>query len=121
MKFAIMTIKDSPNYGGILQAYALETKIKEYGNECDLIDYITPDFKKKFTFFGKPKRMKTIYWIYKKVQYPLMRKMMRKMMPFYKNHMTVTRKFTDSNELRELNQYYDGFVTGSDQVFACDL
>ena len=120
-RIAIMTLKDSPNYGGILQAYALETKIKQLGFDCDLIDYITPEFKKKFTFFGKPPRMSLIYWIYKKAQYPLMRKMMRKMMPFYTRHMTLTRKFTNSDELNELNLTYDGFVTGSDQVFACDL
>ena len=120
-RFAIMTLKDSPNYGGVLQAYALETAIKRYGFACDLIDYITPEFKQKFTFFGKPPRMSHIYWIYKKMQYPLMRKMMRKIMPFYTNHMTLTRKFDSSEELKELNRIYDGFVTGSDQVFACDL
>lgn len=120
-RFAIMTLKDSPNYGGILQAYALEMAIKKLGYDCDLIDYITPEFKQKFTFFGKPPRMSFIYWVYKKVQYPLMCKMMRKMMPFYKNHMTLTRKFNSSSELCELNESYDGFITGSDQVFACDL
>lgn len=120
MKIAVITLKDSPNYGGILQAYALQKAIEKLGHECDLIDYITPDFKLKFTFFGWPKNMKAIYWIYKKVQYPLMVVMMKKMMPFYR-HMNLTRKYTLPSELKELNDKYDAFVTGSDQVWACDL
>lgn len=120
MKVAVITLKDSPNYGGILQAYALQKAIIKLGHQCDLIDYMTEDFRKKFTFFGKPPRMKTIYWIYKKVQYPIMVQMMKKMMPFYQ-HMNVTRHFDKPEELKELNNEYDVFVTGSDQVWACDL
>ncbi len=120
MKVAVITLKDSPNYGGILQAYALQEAIKKLGHECDLIDYMTDDFRKKFTFFGKPPRMKMIYWIYKKVQYPIMVCMMKKMMPFY-DHMSLTRHFSLKDELKELNKKYDAFVTGSDQVWACDL
>jgi len=120
MKVAVITLKDSPNYGGILQAYALQKAIIRLGHECDLIDYMNADFRKKFTFFGKPPRMNTLYWIYKKVQYPLMVQMMKKMMPFY-HHMNVTRHFEYKEDLRELNKDYDAFVTGSDQVWACDL
>ena len=120
MKVAVITLKDSPNYGGILQAYALQVAIKKLGHQCELIDYMTDDFRKKFSFFGKPPRMKTIYWIYKKVQYPIMVQMMRKMMPFY-NHMDLTRHFESKEQLFELNNDYDAFVTGSDQVWACDL
>lgn len=120
MKVAVITLKDSPNYGGILQAYALQKAIIKLGHQCDLIDYMTEDFRKKFTFFGKPPRMKTIYWIYKKVQYPIMVQMMKKMMPFYE-HMSLTRHFSLKDELKELNEKYDAFVTGSDQVWACDL
>lgn len=120
MKIAVITLKDSPNYGGILQAYALQKAIEKLGHNCDLIDFITPDFKLKFTFFGWPKNMRAIYWIYKKVQYPLMIIMMKKMMPFYRR-MNLTRKFVNPLELGELNDKYDAFVTGSDQVWACDL
>lgn len=120
MKIAVITLKDSPNYGGILQAYALQKSIEKLGHECDLIDYITSDFRLKFTFWGKPKNMSIVYWIYKKIQYPLMMVMMMKMMPFYK-HMNLTRKFSTPSGLKELNDEYDAFVTGSDQVWACDL
>jgi len=120
MKIAVITLKDSPNYGGILQAYALQKALEKLGHECDLIDYITHDFRLKFTFFGWPKNMNLTYWIYKKVQFPLMVVMMRKMMPFYK-HMNLTRKFSNPEELKELNDKYDAFITGSDQVWACDL
>ena len=121
MKIAVITLKDSPNYGGILQAYALQRVLKEAGYECDLIDYMNQDFREKFTFFGRPQNMRTIYWLYKKAQYPLMCVMMKRLMPFYSKHMTMTRHFEKPDELKELNKDYDCFITGSDQVWACDL
>ena len=120
MKVAVITLKDSPNYGGILQAYALQKVIENLGNECVLIDYMTTEFRKKFSFLGKPESMSRVYWLYKKVQYPLMIIMMKRMMPFY-NHMNLTRHYTNPVELKELEDKYDIFVTGSDQVWACDL
>lgn len=120
MKIAVITLKDSPNYGGILQAYALQKVIQKMGYQCDLIDYMNCDFKKKFSFMGRPKKMSKLYWIYKKIQYPLMVYMMNKMMPFYR-HMNLTKHFINKGELSSLNQDYDIFITGSDQVWACDL
>lgn len=120
MKIAVITLKDSPNYGGILQAYALQKVIEKLGHDCTLIDYMNDDFRHKFTFFGKPKEMGIIYWLFKKVQYPLMTVMMKRMMPFY-NHTKLTKHFNSSEELAELNAKYDIFITGSDQVWACDL
>lgn len=121
MKAAVITLKDSPNYGGILQAYALQKVVEGYGHECVLIDYMNDEFRQKFTFFGKPEGMANIYWLFKKAQYPLMRIMMKKLMPFYR-HMKLTRKFENKEQLKELNnEPYDVFITGSDQVWACDL
>ena len=120
MKIAVITLKDSPNYGGILQSYALQKAIIELGHECTLIDYTNIDFKRKYTFCGKPSNMGLVYWIYKKVQYPIMYKMIHKMFPFY-NHLHLTRHFDNPEELKELNSQFDAFITGSDQVWACDL
>ena len=50
MKIAVITLKDSPNYGGILQSYALQKAIIGIGHECTLIDYTNIDFKRKYTF-----------------------------------------------------------------------
>lgn len=119
-KVAVMTLKDSPNYGGILQAYALQKAVEKLGHECYLIDYMNREFRRKFAFFGKPRGMSTLYWLFKKAQYPLMTVMMRRMMPFY-DHMNVTEHFEDPKELKKLNSEFDMFMTGSDQVWACDL
>lgn len=120
VKTAVITLKDSPNYGGILQAYALQKVIKKLGYECVLIDYMNDEFRHKFSFFGKPQGMSTTYWIFKKLQYPLMKVMMKRMMPFY-NHMEITRQIKKPEELAVLNKEFDIFITGSDQVWACDL
>lgn len=120
MKVAVMTLKDSPNYGGILQAYALQKAVEKLGHECYLIDYMNHEFRHKFTFFGKPRGMSTVYWLFKKAQYPLMMIMIKRMMSFY-DHMNVTKHFENPKELKKLNSKFDLFITGSDQVWACDL
>lgn len=53
-KIAIMTWHNYNNYGGILQAYALKSKIQEINNNAkvDMLDYIPlpPNKKRKFIF-----------------------------------------------------------------------
>ena len=41
-RVGIVTIHDSPNYGGSLQAYALYKYIKDKGAECEIIDIRRP-------------------------------------------------------------------------------
>ena len=38
-KICILTFHRAINYGALLQAYALQCKIKELGIECDILDY----------------------------------------------------------------------------------
>lgn len=110
MKIVVITLKVSPNYGGILQAYSLQKAIEKLGHECVLIDYMNNEFRHKFTFFGKPTGMSILYSLFKKAQYPLMTLMMKRMMSFYR-YMNLTRHFEKPNELTELNNIYDVFVT----------
>lgn len=42
MRAGIVTIHDSPNYGGSLQAYALYEYIKNKGTDCEIIDVRRP-------------------------------------------------------------------------------
>lgn len=39
MKYGILTYHNIPNFGAVLQAYALYEKIREIGIECEIIDY----------------------------------------------------------------------------------
>lgn len=42
MKIGILTLPLTSNYGGILQAYAMQTILERMGNEVDIIEQIYP-------------------------------------------------------------------------------
>lgn len=39
MKYGILTYHNIPNIGAVLQAYALCIKLREFGVDCEIIDY----------------------------------------------------------------------------------
>ena len=39
MKIGIITFQKSKNYGGVLQAYALYTRLKQLGYSVEMVDY----------------------------------------------------------------------------------
>lgn len=116
----ILTFHRAFNYGAVLQAYALRITFIRLNCKCDIINYssyidedynITPKYKgsvKEFIF--------DFFRIYPK----FMKK--RKFIGFYKNFLNVDFNNTiDINLLNGLNEIYDLFVSGSDQVFNLNL
>lgn len=55
MKIAILTLPLHTNYGGILQAYALQTVLERMGHEVVVID--TPNVKSAPSLFTLAKRL----------------------------------------------------------------
>ena len=40
-KVGIITFHASHNYGSMLQAYALQQVVKSFGNECEIINFLS--------------------------------------------------------------------------------
>ena len=58
MKAGILTYHNAKNYGAVLQAFALKTVIEQLGHECEVINYINPEFHN--VFWKKQDYLKTI-------------------------------------------------------------
>lgn len=122
MRIAILTQPLRANYGGILQAYALQYTLKKLGHNSTIIEqeYIQP-IKYFKLLFDIPKRLYTKY-ILKKREYIFSEHINNK-------HQIERRKYTSSfitkyiqncftkgyNSI-DINQY-DAFIVGSDQVW----
>ena len=52
MKIGILTFHCAHNYGAVLQAYALQEKLRELGNEVEIIDYRQPVIIKNYSWFS---------------------------------------------------------------------
>lgn len=46
MKVGILTYHRTTNYGATLQTYALWKKIRQYGHDVEVIDYLLPQLQK---------------------------------------------------------------------------
>ncbi|MFS2000996.1 polysaccharide pyruvyl transferase family protein [Vibrio breoganii] len=123
MKICILTQPLHKNYGGLLQAYALQKFLKDLGHEVYTADI---PFKKP-RFFG----LRTIVSLFVK-KYLLLRDIPR-VLPISKAEKLIIQKYTDQfkseyinltehidtvSEIDKLEKYnFDAYVVGSDQVW----
>lgn len=120
-KVAILTQPLNVNYGGLLQAFALQRILLSLGISSDIINYsptatntksysIT-NLRKTFFFYlkfllGKPTYGYDLpsYWL-KKIY-----------APFIVGHISMT-KFCPPNKINLLRSHYDRWIVGSDQIW----
>jgi len=106
MRVGIITVHSVPNYGAVLQAYALATHLRSIGHDASTIDYRQPQLEKMYKMhWSVPPALK--HWLrlrrnnaFVEIQLPLSPKQCRSVAEF----------------LPEIENY-DAFITGSDQVW----
>ncbi len=106
MKIGIITIHNPPNYGAMLQAYALSTYLKSAGHDAEIVDYDQPAlahyFKMRWTF---PPPLQ--HWL-----------RLKRCRAFVANKQTKSSKsYASASEFIDDAQNYDALITGSDQVW----
>lgn len=115
----LITYHAAQNNGSFLQAFATQRKIAQLGYDCDIIDFSTP-------------RQQYLYDVYKKVSGP---KDVAKNLYAFFHHKLIQRRhddfdalvhsalklsdkfYEDPSQMAELNDIYDVFVSGSDQIW----
>lgn len=114
MKIGIVTITHGQNYGNRLQNYAVQRILEKQGAEVETIrhrDYIfEKSFKvrqliKQFSVVGYTKRARRIDTFTK----------------FNKKNIRFSKFFIENKQYRNINEYYDAFVCGSDQIWNPDF
>lgn len=118
MRIGILTLPLHTNYGGILQAYALQTVLKRMGHEVVIIDEPIRQLKssKKMIFkrivkkiLGRPT---TIFWEkYSFENYPIVSQNINKFINQYLSRIVVNSPL----ELKETD--FNAIVVGSDQIW----
>ena len=124
MKVAILTLPISTNYGGILQAYALQTVLERLGHKVTVWDtpkrQTLPLWKRPLAYFKRfilkyIFRQPTVvfYEEHYNKSYPIISKFVMK---FISQH--INRKEVDFRKLRGLERDgYEAIIVGSDQVW----
>ena len=111
MKVAILTYSRAFNYGAILQSYALQKIIAEKGHECYQINYNPKAVKRQYSIIWP----RSLTAIKRDIAYLLSIPKRRKLSRFRRKikHTKVISK----SKLSNLNDKFDRFIVGSDQVW----
>ncbi len=96
------------NYGTILQAYATQNVIKNFGYNCEIIKYSLKNSNKVKKILIKYYFMLFNHYIHKRNY---------QMDKWIKNNLILSKKYNNFEELKENQFKYDAGVCGSDQIW----
>lgn len=125
MKVALMSFHNAANYGASMQAYALEKYLLDNGIDCEYINYVNDTrkhmYSMTFLVMNSLRKKKIGAAIRYVVGGPFINLRKARFKRFYKKYLKQTKKlYTNSQEASELNDLYDFFIVGSDQVWALE-
>lgn len=117
-KVGIVTFHRALNYGAVLQSYALQKTVSSLGAECEIVDYICP----KITADYKPFRIykNDLLKSFAKSCVMVRRRAKRRdaFKSFFNNYLVKSKKSYTPQNIGELKNDYDLFISGSDQVWS---
>lgn len=116
-KVCCITPINTPNYGTVLQAFALQEAVKSLGCEYSVLNYYSREQELKFSFWGSTRYMNWKYRVAKKVLYPLRHYQLRRILSFQNEYTNLSERYMTREALEKCESRYDAFITGSDQVW----
>lgn len=124
-KVGILTTFRQPNWGSVLQAYALQKIIEGLGYNTEVIDYRYPNefHWERGKMWGKP-REKTLKNLLKEMKQTILEilgmrstPIMKLLNSFISREMRVSKPILSHEELHANPPIYDIYVSGSDQIW----
>lgn len=123
MKIGILTLPLHSNYGGILQAYALQTVLEKMGHEVDHIQK-KPDKGHSFMTMPLVYTKRLLVKIFKNNKVKIFTNPHKKELLIHTHLITFIRRYINVKYIKTLNSLnpedYDGIVVGSDQIWRRD-
>lgn len=116
-KIGLITIHFANSYGGCLQALASQAVLSKFG-EVAIIDYKTPQLESTMKLLRFSKSPRSVLHLIKDVgRYFPRKRLLKRFQQFMKVNYNLTEPCRSQAELNALNNYFDVFVCGSDQIW----
>ena len=118
MKIGILTFHRALNYGAVLQTYALRKALNNLGVDAEVVDYRCKVIEKSYApiQFNSKNILKVV--ASNMFYYSTRKKMREKFNEFINLKVNLSKeKYFNIEELAKIENTYDLFITGSDQVF----
>jgi len=122
-KTGIITTQYAPNYGALLQTFAMQKYLdKIYGYEkAEVINYYPPHAKEFWKIFHWEKSFKRLALNAYLLLHPGLIKMKKKNTKNFKNfineYIRCSKEYLTFEELKSLKEEYDTLICGSDQIW----
>lgn len=116
MKIGQLTFHASHNYGSVLQAYALSTKLQSLGHETEFINLRPQSQKDAYKIIRKSH--KGIRRVFRYMIYPALKRRYDHFERFINHVLPVSsNEFISTEELKEKRFDYDAYICGGDQIW----
>lgn len=111
MRIGILTFHWATNYGAILQAYALQEYLKDLGHEVEIINYKPKQFDFSWVnIIHHPRNLLHLGTVLRD------RDKEACLHQWREKYLHLTKRFYTTEELTEIGNDYDIYISGSDQI-----
>ncbi|MBQ9208895.1 MAG: polysaccharide pyruvyl transferase family protein [Oscillospiraceae bacterium] len=116
MRIATLNFHKAYNYGAVFQAAALQQAIQSFGDECSVLDYSNAAVESQYNL-KKIRPNKKIFSALKNniVLLPFIEKKKQNFQNWFSQYNKT--EVLEKNDLQSLNERFDKFIVGSDQVW----
>lgn len=116
-KVGIVTFHQAPNFGAVLQAYALQRYLMRIGIDNEIVDYISAPLLAVYRPFFAGGRSR-LYAIGKGLfLYKVLKRRDKKFREFRRKFLVMSKSCNSREELIEIGKEYRYLISGSDQVW----
>ena len=118
-KIGIITFHSAHNYGAMLQVYALQKKINEYG-KAEVINYRNKEIDKNYRVLRLSKKSPVAFvksFVGSVLYFNKNKKRYKSFNTFMKEKLSLTEIYHSENELKKRPPCEEIYITGSDQVW----
>ncbi len=116
-KVGILTLHESSNFGACLQAVATYKILKEFGIECEFINYTCKEIAHREILLGEKSEHSLFYRIRVKIKYSDIVKKQKEISKFLLSEAIVGEQRYNRKNIKFANERYEMFLVGSDMLW----
>ena len=120
LKYGLITIHATRNYGSLLQTYSTYKAVQELGKDIELIDYRNEAIEEREKPISE-KKINSVKDLIKRMLWGKDEALKYEGVINFLNQNTIMSKKFDKNDISNSNSLYDVFISGSDIVWGLNI
>lgn len=118
LRCGILTFHRALNYGAVLQSFALCRTLNMLGTDTKIVNYYSASLEETYKIYNFKKNNIAVGILKGLIKGPIINKKRKGFNNFINNNIALTKEKYKISELKAINDKFDFFITGSDQVWS---